>query len=160
VSWTTACHWRLHMPRSWGARTMTPPLAFCAAQCIQPASCLMLWRSWVWNGLPQRNRPVAAWMNGPCRGRHKAPRQGASPFFPEVHDEITKSWHAPYSSRLRASSSSSLTSVDGTEEKGYNSLPPLDESVAAHLCLSMAIGWKAKAAHLSKPCRITSALAG
>ncbi len=29
-------------------------------------------------------------------GRHQAPRQRASPFFPVVHQEITKSWHAPY----------------------------------------------------------------
>ncbi len=36
----------------------------------------------------------------------------------------------------------------------------LDESVAAHLCPPTAIGWKAKASHPSKPCRITSALAG
>ncbi len=35
---------------------------------IFSASCLTLWRSWVWNGLPQRNRPVAAWMNGSCQG--------------------------------------------------------------------------------------------
>ncbi len=94
----------------------------------------------------------------PERGR--APRQQSSPFFPEVHDEITKSWHAPYSSRLRASSSSALTSVEGTEEKGYDSLTPLDESVAAHLYPPTATGRKAKAAHPSKLCRMTSALAG
>ncbi len=35
---------------------------------IFSASCLRLWRSWVWNGLPQRNLPVAVWMNGPCGG--------------------------------------------------------------------------------------------
>ncbi len=92
--------------------------------------------------------------------RDQAPRQQSSPFFPEVHDEITKSWHAPYSSRLRASSSSALTSVEGMEEKGYDSLPPLDESVAAHLCPPTASGRKAKAAHPSKLCRTTSALAG
>ncbi len=39
-------------------------------------------------------------------------------------------------------------------------MPQLDESVAAHLCPPTAIGWKAKASHPSKPCRITSALAG
>ncbi len=33
---------------------------------IFSASCLMLWRR-VWNGLPQRNRSVATWMNGSCR---------------------------------------------------------------------------------------------
>ncbi len=86
-------------------------------------------------------------------GSHQAPRQRASPFFPEVHDEITKSCCAAYSSRLRASYSSALTSVDGTQEKGYDSLPPLDESVAAHFCPPTAIGWKAKSAHPSKPCR-------
>ncbi|KAI2652720.1 ORF V: Enzymatic polyprotein [Labeo rohita] len=93
-------------------------------------------------------------------GRRQAPRQRASPFLPEVHEELTRSRRAPYSARLRASSSSALTSVDGAEDKGYEKLPPLDESVAAHLCPPTAIGWKTKASHPSKPCRTTSALAG
>ncbi|KAL0147769.1 hypothetical protein M9458_056912, partial [Cirrhinus mrigala] len=93
-------------------------------------------------------------------GRRQAPRQRASPFLPEVHEELTRSWRAPYSARLRASSSSALTSVDGAEDKDYEKLPPLDESVAAHLCPPTAIGWKTKASHPSKPCRTTSALAG
>ncbi len=50
-------------------------------------------------------------------GRHQAPRQRASPFFLEVHDEITMSWRPPYSSCLRASSSSALTSVNGKKKK-------------------------------------------
>ncbi len=28
-------------------------------------------------------------------GCHQAPRQRSSPFFPEVHDELTKSWRTP-----------------------------------------------------------------
>ncbi len=28
-------------------------------------------------------------------GRHQAPHQRASPFFPEIHEELTRSWHAP-----------------------------------------------------------------
>lgn len=28
-------------------------------------------------------------------GRHQAPRQHFSPLFPEVHDELTRSWNAP-----------------------------------------------------------------
>ncbi|KAL1248884.1 hypothetical protein QQF64_022202 [Cirrhinus molitorella] len=36
-----------------------------------------------------------------------------------------------------------LLKVNGVEEKGYDRLPPVDESVAVHLCLPMAIGWKA-----------------
>ncbi len=93
-------------------------------------------------------------------GRQLAPRQRSSPFFPKVHDKLTKSWRAPYSSRIRPSASSGLTSVDGAEEKGYKHLPHLDESVAAHLCSPTAIGWKARASHPSKPCRATSVLAG
>ncbi len=38
-------------------------------------------------------------------GRHQALRQHSSPFFPEVHDELTKSWRAPYSSCVRPSTS-------------------------------------------------------
>ncbi len=39
--------------------------------------------------------------------------------------------------------------LDGAEEKGYEKMPQLDESMAAHLCPPTAIGWKAKAAHPS-----------
>ncbi len=93
-------------------------------------------------------------------GRRQAPQQRPSPFFPEVHNELTRSWRSPYSARLRTSASSALTTIDGAEEKGYERMPQLDESVAAHLCPPTAIGWKAKASHPSKPCRTTSALAG
>lgn len=48
--------------------------------------------------------------------------------------------------------------VDGTEETGYTKLPPIEEAVAAHLCLLTALGWKSKASHPSKPRRVTSAL--
>ncbi|KAI2644409.1 Platelet glycoprotein V [Labeo rohita] len=47
----------------------------------------------------------------------------------------------------------------GDKDKGYEKLPPLEETVAAHLCPPTAIGWKAKASHPSKPSRTTSALA-
>ncbi len=105
---------------------------------------------------PSRSR-LDEWFLPGCR---QAPQQRPSPFFPEVHDELTRSWRSPYSARLRTSASSALTTVDGAEEKGYERMPQLDESVAAHLCPPTAIGWKAKASHPSKPCRTTSALAG
>lgn len=66
---------------------------------------------------------------------------------------------SPYSARISSSTSEALTTVDGTEEKGYSKFPPLGEAVAALLCLTSALGLKAHAAHLSKPCRTTSALA-
>ncbi len=107
-----------------------------------------LWFKWSLSEEPSRSR-LDEWS---LPGHHQAPRQRSSPFFSEVHDELTKSWHAPYSSRIRPSASAALTSIDGTEEKGYERLSPLDESGS--------IGWKARASHLSKPCRVTSALAG
>ncbi len=100
------------------------------------------------NGLRLKNHLAAGWTSGFFLGRHQALRQRSSPFFPEVHNELTKSWLAHYSSRIRPSASAALTSVDGAEEKGYEHLPPLDESVAAHLCPPKAIGWKVRVSHL------------
>lgn len=53
--------------------------------------------------------------------------------------------------------SPALTSTEG---KGCGKLSSLEEAVAAHLCPPSALGLKAKAMHLSKPCRTISALAG
>ncbi len=144
--WTTACHWRLQIQQPL-------PLAVSAAQRIQPKHgcqsfpCLMLWRSWVWNGLPQGNCPVAAWMNVSCRGATRS-------LINELHHSSQRSTTRSPNLGVhptRASSSSSHTSVDGAEEKGYDSLPSLDESVAMHLHPPTAIGCKAKVAHPSKP---------
>ncbi len=82
------------------------------------------------------------------------------PLLPRSSYELTILWHAYHLSHIHPSASVALTSVDGTEEKGYEHLPPLEESVAAHLCPPTAIGWKARASYWSKPCRATSALAG
>ncbi len=49
--------------------------------------------------------------------RQQATRQRSSPFFLKVHDELTKLWRAPYSSRIRPSASSALTSIDGAEKR-------------------------------------------
>ncbi len=40
---------------------------------------------------------------------HQVLFQHSSPFFPKVHDELTKCWHAPYSSRVRPSISAVLS---------------------------------------------------
>ena len=104
---------------------------------------------------PTRGRLDEWYLPGP----RQATRQRSAPFFPEVHDELTKSWRAPYPARLRTSSAA-LSSVDGSQEKGYEQLPPLDEAVAAHLCPPVAVGWKSNRALPSKPCRTTSAMAG
>ncbi len=104
------------------------------------------------NGLCLRSHLAAGWNIFFSQGAIKPPGQRSSPFFPEVHDELTISWHTPHSSRIRPSTSASVISVDDAEEKECECLPPLDESVAAYLCPPAAIGWNAKASHLSKLC--------
>ncbi len=102
---------------------------------------------------PLRNHLAAGLTSVFSRGAINA-RPHSSPKFKQVHDIMA------CSSRIRPAASAALTSVDGTEEKGNEHLPLLDEFVAAHLCLPTAIKWKARASHLSKLCRATFALAG
>ena len=45
------------------------------------------------------------------------------PFFPEVHDELTRSWMAPFTARNQPAGSSSLTTLDGGAAKGYSAIP-------------------------------------
>ncbi len=56
------------------------------------------------------------------------------PFFPEVHEEVTSSWRAPFSARNRASASSVLTALDGGVAKGYVEIPPVERAIAVQLC--------------------------
>ena len=91
--------------------------------------------------------------------RRLAPASRLAPFLPELHTELSKSWNAPFSARLRSSASSALSQVDGATEKGYASIPAVEEAVATHLCPPSA-RWRSKSALPSKACRTTSALAG
>ncbi len=84
-------------------------------------------------------------------GRHQAPRQCSSPFFSEVHDELTISWHAPppptglVSVLLLLLLSHQLMVLKRKEIAPAS----LDESVGGQRC---AIGWKTRASHPSKLC--------
>ena len=91
--------------------------------------------------------------------RRQAPASRSAPFLPELHQELSKSWNAPFSARLRSSVSSALSQVDGAAEKGYTGIPSVEEAVATHLCPPSA-RWRSKSALPSKACRTTSALAG
>ncbi len=67
------------------------------------------------NGLCLRSHLAAGWMSGCSRGAIRPSANARPHSSPEVHDELKKSWHAPYSSSIRPSASSALTSVDGTD---------------------------------------------
>ncbi len=123
--WMTACHWRLQMRRSCWAHTTTlspcilrsPAYPAQAWMPIFSGSCLKLGLEWSPPEETSHSR-LDEWF---LPGRRQAPRQQASPFFPEVHNEITKSWRAPYSCRLRASSSSAL--ISKTNTCGFDTIP-------------------------------------
>ncbi len=68
------------------------------------------------------------------------PRPAPVPFFPEVHEELTSSWMAPFTARSRSSASSVLTTLDGGVARGYAT-------------------WRNRPRLPSKACKLTAALA-
>ncbi|CAM4572358.1 unnamed protein product [Leuciscus chuanchicus] len=91
-------------------------------------------------------------------GQRASPASRPAPFLPELHEEVAKSWNAPFSARMRSSVSLAFSAVDDAKNRGYHSLSPV-EAIAAHLCPPSA-GRRAKLALPSKACRMTSTLLG
>lgn len=86
-----------------------------------------------------------SWFLHSCR-RAATPRKRA-PFFPDLHNEAAKAWAAPQLAH------EIFTKVDGAEARGYTRIPPVEESITAHLCPSSA-SLKAGATLPSRPCRL------
>ncbi len=72
------------------------------------------------------------------------------PVFPDVHDQLIKAW----SGRVHSATQAMFSQVDGAEAHGYVRMPPVEETVAAHLCPASA-----ETIQPSKPCRMTAHLA-
>ena len=106
---------------------------------------------------PERSR-LDDWYLGNDRGSR--PRSTPVPFFPEVHEELTKSWKAPFSARTRLSGSSSLTTLDGGPAKGYTEVPAVERAIAVHLCPQTAATWRDRPKLPSRACKASSALVG
>ncbi len=75
---------------------------------------------------PERSR-LDDWFLGAQADRRQPP---PVPFFPEVHEEVTRSWKAPFSARNRPSASSVLTTLDGGAAQGYVEIPPVERAIA------------------------------
>ncbi len=88
-----------------------PPSGVVATAAPDPELTAMLARAAVSIGLeinrPHRPEPsrLDDWFLGAGRG--------CVPFFPEVHEELTKSWMSPFTARICSSASSMLTTLDG-----------------------------------------------
>ncbi len=98
------------------------------------------------------------WFLGVARAGSQ--RSAPVPFFPEVHEEVTKSSTAPFSARSRSGPSSSLTTLDGGVAKGYVELPPVERSMAIQLCPKTATSWRGNPRLPSRACKFSSSLVG
>ncbi len=98
---------------------------------------------------PERSR-LDDWFLGAQAERRQPP---PVPFFPEVHEEVTRSWKAPFSARNRPSTSSVLTTLDGGAAQGYVEVPPVER-----LCPQGAAAWRGNPRLPSRACKFSSAL--
>ncbi len=77
------------------------------------------------------------------------------PFFPEVHEELTKSWMAPFTARSRSSVSSVLTTLNGGNARGYAGIPQVERAVT---CPRNAATRRNRLRLPSKACKLMAAL--
>ncbi len=103
---------------------------------------------------PERSR-LDDWFLGAQAERRQPP---PVPFFPEVHEEVTRSWRAPFSARNRPSASSVLTTLDGGAAQGYVEIPPVERAIAMQLCPQGAAAWRGNPRLPSRACKFSSAL--
>ncbi len=92
-------------------------------------------------------------------GRGSQTRSAPVPFFPEVHEELAKSWMAPFSARTRSSASSILTTLDGGAARGYAGIHHVERAIVVHLGPRNAATWRNRPRLPSKACKLTAALA-
>ncbi len=103
---------------------------------------------------PERSR-LDDWFLGAQADRRQPP---PVPFFPEVHEEVTRSWRAPFSARNRPSASSVLTTLDGGAAQGYVEIPPVERAIAMQLCPQGAAAWRGNPRLPFRACKFSSAL--
>ncbi|KAL0187989.1 hypothetical protein M9458_015088, partial [Cirrhinus mrigala] len=109
---------------------------------------------WVPQPSPEPSR-LDDWFLG--SGRDSRPRSSPVPFFPEVHEELTRSWKAPLSARSQHVISPSLTTLDGGPARGYTEVPQVERAIAMHLCPQNAASWRGRPRLPSRACKFSSA---
>ncbi len=88
------------------------------------------------------------------------PERRKLPFFSDLHQEISRSWKQPFSSRLTNAEAADFTNLVGSVEQGYTAIPVVEDTLASHLSPSLAPSWKSHPLLPTKPCRTTSDLIG
>ncbi len=80
-------------------------------------------------------------------------------FLPDVHGQLVKTWSAPQSAHVHSATQAMFSQVDGAEAHVYVLMPPVKETIAAHLCPVSAKTMDSDISLPSKPCRMTAHLA-
>ncbi len=144
------------------ASAQLPPSGTVAVPDTDPEMMAMLSQAanrvgLVWNPppCPEPSR-LDDWFLGVARAGSQAPTP--VPFFPEVHEELTGTWKAPFTARNRASGPFSLTTLDGGAAKGYTRIPPVGRAVAMQLCPNST--WRGEPSLPSRACKHSLNLTG
>ncbi len=144
------------------ASAQLPPSGTVAVPDTDPEMMAMLSRAanrvgLVWNPppCPEPSR-LDDWFLGVARAGSQPPTP--VPFFPEVHEELTGTWKAPFTARNRASGPSSLTTLDGGAAKDYTRVPQVERAVAMQLCPNST--WRGEPSLPSRACKHSSDLTG
>ncbi len=82
------------------------------------------------------------------------------PFFLEVHEELTRSWQAPFTARKKSCGFSPLTTLDGGAALGYTGIPSVERFVAMQLCPTAASTLLGEPCLPSRTCKYSSGLSG
>ncbi len=132
--------------------------AVVATAAPDPELTAMLARAAVSIGM-EVNRPPSTepsrlddWFLGARRSSQ--PHSTPVPFFLEVHEELAKSWMAPFMAR----SPSSASSIKGVA-RGYAGIPQVERATAVHLWPRNAATWRNRPRLPSKACKLTATLA-
>ncbi len=134
-----------------------PPLGVVVLSEPDPEITTMLSRATenvglMWNPLPRPDPSrLDEWFLG--GGRTCSQRPPLVPFFPEVHEELTRSWKAPFTARNKSCSSSALTTLDG-------GIPSVEWPVAMQLCPTAATTLQGDPCLPSQACKYSSGLTG
>ncbi len=141
-----------------------PPSGVVALSEPDPEMMAMLSRAaenvgLVWNPPPRPDPSrLDEWFLG--GGRAGFQRPPPVPFFPEVHEELTRSWKAPFTARNKPCGSSPLTTLDGGAALGYTGIPSVERSVAMQLCPTVASTLRGEPCLPSRACKYSSGLTG
>ncbi|CAM4668002.1 unnamed protein product [Leuciscus chuanchicus] len=63
--------------------------------------------------------------------RRRAASKRGTPFFPDVHEHVVKSWVAPQSARTLTSTQAMFAPVDEAGDHGYLRIPPVQETIGS-----------------------------